>query len=277
MNIFARAVGARIARFLNRPSSTYAPPTTNSLAALKAVIRAGDVLLVEGDRHISTAIKYLTQSTWSHAALCTTSGASAQAQQPILVEADMEHGVCLVPLEKYGSMHTRICRPVGLSAAQIQIVVDAALNRCGHQYDLKNVIDLGRYLFPLPFVPPRFRRNLLALGSGDPTRAICSTLIAQAFARIGYPIAARMHHHSLVAPRDFDTSPWFDIVKPSVALCERWEIYLNDRPPWIVADTQAGVFASPTICATDPPENWAAPQNGIASDRAEDRAESIQN
>jgi len=129
-------------------------------------------------------------------------------------------------------MHTRICRPVGLSPQQIHIVVDAAVRRCGHQYDLKNVVDLGRFLFPLPFVPPRFRRQLLALGSGDPTRAICSTLIAQAFAAIDYPVAARMHHHSLVAPRDFDTSPWFEIVKPSILLGDRWQRYLADCPPW---------------------------------------------
>lgn len=237
MNYFARTIGRQIARFLNRPSSTYAPPTTNSLAALRAVIQPGDVLLVEGDRHISTAIKYLTQSTWSHAALCVATSTLSNLDGPVLIEADMEHGVQLVPVAKYGSMHTRICRPVGLKPEQIQIVIEAALSRCGHQYDLKNVIDLGRYLFPLPFVPPRFRRQLLALGSGDPTRAICSTLIAQAFASINYPVAARMHHHSLVAPRDFDTSPWFEVVKPSILLGNRWQRYLNDCPPW-AAETE---------------------------------------
>ena len=232
MNVLTRAIGRQIARFLNRPSSTYAPPTTNSLAALRAVIRPGDVLLVEGDRHISTAIKYLTQSTWSHAALCVATSTDSEPDALVLIEADMEHGVQLAPLAKYGSMHTRICRPVGLTPQQIQTVVDSAVRRCGHQYDLKNVVDLGRFLFPLPFVPPRFRRQLLALGSGDPTRAICSTLIAQAFASIGYPVAARMHHHSLVAPRDFDTSPWFEIVKPSILLGDRWQRYLADCPPW---------------------------------------------
>ncbi len=86
--MFARAIGAQIARFLNRPSTTYAPPTTNSLAALRAVIRPGDVLLVEGDRHISTAIKYLTQSTWSHAALCVAPSRATDPDAPVLIEAD---------------------------------------------------------------------------------------------------------------------------------------------------------------------------------------------
>jgi hypothetical protein len=78
---------------------------------------------------------------------------------------------------------------------------------------------------------------MLALGSGDPTRAICSTLIAQAFQSVRYPIlpsvtrrpAARddcndcydeilhIRHHSLFVPRDFDISPYFEIVKPSLA------------------------------------------------------------
>lgn len=78
---------------------------------------------------------------------------------------------------------------------------------------------------------------MLALGSGDPTRAICSTLIAQAFQSVRYPILPRIEslpssdprcrgcideilhvrHHSLFAPRDFDVSPYFEVVKPTLA------------------------------------------------------------
>lgn len=101
--------------------------------------------------------------------------------------------------------------------------------------------NLARYLFPTPPVPTRFRRQFLSLGSGDPTRAICSTLIAQAFESIHYPIIAlepkttglsanednflsqpfqpqkfKPKHHSLLTPRDFDVSPYFAIIKPTV-------------------------------------------------------------
>ncbi len=48
----------------------------------RAVIKPGDVLLVEGRARVSTAIKYLTQSTWSHAALVMNSDAGE------LIEAD---------------------------------------------------------------------------------------------------------------------------------------------------------------------------------------------
>ena len=36
---------------------------------MERYIRKGDVVLVEGNERISEVIKYLTQSSWSHAAL----------------------------------------------------------------------------------------------------------------------------------------------------------------------------------------------------------------
>ena len=134
-------------------------------------------------------------------------------------------------------MHTRICRPVGLSDEDRKKVIDYVITRIGQQYDLKNIFDLVRYLLPMaPVVPIRFRRRLLALGSGDPTRAICSTLIAQAFQSVHFPILPEIkrewsddpkcadyyaevyqtRHHSLFTPRDFDISPFFNIIKPTI-------------------------------------------------------------
>ena len=126
--------------------------------------------------------------------------------------------------------HTRICRPVGLSQEDCGTVCNYAIERIGFDYDLRNIIDLMRYLVPLP-VPQRWRRRMIALGSGDPTRIICSALIAQAFEAVRYPIlpkvtqlesqAARreileIRHSSLYAPRDFDISPYFEVVKPTL-------------------------------------------------------------
>jgi hypothetical protein len=152
----------------------------------------------------------------------------------VLIEADVENGVLSAPASKYASAHTRICRPVWLSADDIQAVIDFAVDRIGLAYDLRNIVDLLRYLLPTPPVPTRFRRRMIALGSGSPTQAICSTLIAQAFQAINYPILppieatgtavtpagmasasaqgagemAHIRHHSLFAPRDFDISPY---------------------------------------------------------------------
>jgi hypothetical protein len=204
---------------------------------LQAILQAGDVLLVEGNTRLSGAIKYLTQSTWSHAALYVgLDAASGLPQGHCLVDADTVQGVRSIGLEKFAHLHTRICRPIGLTPLERNTVVQAAIAKIGHQYDLRNVFDLARYLFPTPPVPTRFRRRLLALGSGDPTRAICSTLIAQAFESIYYPIlslekrqalsssreagfqpmAFKPKHFSLLTPRDYDVSPYFAIVKPTV-------------------------------------------------------------
>ena len=38
------------------------------VATLQRLLEPGDVVLVEGSSHVSTAIKYLTPYSWSHAA-----------------------------------------------------------------------------------------------------------------------------------------------------------------------------------------------------------------
>jgi len=239
VNKLLSTIGAGLARFLSRRVHVHgaAPETPQDL--LLATLRPGDVLLVEGHSRVSTAIKYLTQSTWSHAALyvgdhlADAGGTSGHG----FIEADIVAGVRSVGAEEYAGHHTRICRPVGLDAAACRQVTRYAIDRIGSHYDLRNVFDLARYLLPTPPVPTAMRRRMLAFGSGDPTRAICSTLIAQAFQSIRYPIlpivnrrdastpdcpgciAEAMHirHYSLFAPRDFDVSPYFQIVKPWLA------------------------------------------------------------
>jgi hypothetical protein len=231
-------VGRVLGRYLSEPAKNYRPLTTSSPALLRPTLQPGDVLLVEGNTRVSGAIKYLTQSTWSHAALYIGNVLAQDANDPdpdSLIEVDMVGGVWAVPLSKYEAFHTRICRPVALTVADAGRVVDYALSRVGHTYDLKNMFDLARYLLPMPPLPSRWRRRMLALGSGDPTKAICSTLIAQAFQSVGYPILPEMvrrnsdpgaedhnrdilyiRHFSLYTPRDFDISPYFDVVKPTV-------------------------------------------------------------
>ena len=62
-------IGDAIARYLQRPIAGFEPFTASDPSALRASLRPGDVLLVDGKNRISGAIKYLTQSTWSHATL----------------------------------------------------------------------------------------------------------------------------------------------------------------------------------------------------------------
>ena len=224
-----------IGRYLDTPLKNYEAVATSSQALLSEVLQPGDILLVEGDRRISVAIKYLTQSTWSHAAIYVGDVHKQGGADPdVLIEAELKDGVVYSPLSKYVDLHTRICRPYKLTDEDKNKLLAFLIERIGHQYDMKNIIDLARYLLPTPPVPVHWRRRMIALGSGDPTRAICSTLIAEAFQSICYPILPKietesssqnrlakqeiMHirHHSLFTPRDFDISPFFEIVKPGL-------------------------------------------------------------
>jgi hypothetical protein len=163
----------------------------------------------------------------------------------MIIEALLE-GVVVSPLSKYGDFNLRICRPSGLQRDDRQRVLDEVIAQLGSNYDLRNLFDLARYFFPVSLIPRRFRRRALRFGSGLPTEVMCSSLIARAFQNVGFPILPQMtlakvppptprrlrdylrrrgrnvtpysavfHRElpALVTPRDFDLSPYFDIVK----------------------------------------------------------------
>src|SRR5262245_5977155 len=230
--------GRRLGAWLRREVPREAPFVPSDPAALRRTLRPADVLLVSGSNQLSTAIKYLTQSTWSHAALYVGDALGThEADGDTLIEVNLGEGCVAVPLSKYDGFHTRICRPVGLTDADRETVVAYMASHLGTRYDMRNVVDLARYLLPTPPVPTRWRRRMIALGSGEPTRAICSTLIASAFQHVRYPILPRVEriaaetrsmtefqreemlhirHHSLYTPADFDLSPYFRVVKPTI-------------------------------------------------------------
>ena len=238
MGLVLDRLGNWLGRMLSRPVHVHGSAAPTPPELLLACLRPGDVLLAEGHSRISSAIKYLTQSTWSHAALFVGDALAGRAPDGhCFIEADIVDGVRSVGVARFEGLLTRICRPSGLTDTDRERVLAFAIERIGLQYDLRNVLDLARYLLPTPPVPQRFRRRMIALGSGDPTRAICSTLIAQAFQSVHYPILPvvlrqsagdpqcpgcmkeilRVRHHSLFTPRDFDVSPYFEIVKPGLA------------------------------------------------------------
>jgi hypothetical protein len=240
LEAFLDRIGGFIASRLKRQTSGYEPFTPSDPATLLSTLQPCDVLLVEGNQKVSAAIKYLTQSTWSHAAIYVGDMGLVDEETGDalrLIEVNLGEGVVASPLSKYATYNTRICRPVGLKPAVRKTIVDYCIARIGNKYDTRNILDLARYLLPTPPVPIRWRRRMIALGSGDPTREICSTLIAQAFQDVKYPILPlvmdvgedprvrsyysqsemlHIRHHSLFTPRDFDVSPFFNIVKPTL-------------------------------------------------------------
>ena len=213
--------------YLSVPSESRAKKTTHPYSLLKETIRPGDVLLVEGKERFSTFIKYLTQSNWSHSAIYVGErGRNEKGEALDLLEADIKEGVRLIPLSEYGTFHTRICRPLNLDKEDLEEIINYCFDRLGHRYDIKNIIDLARYLFPVPWVPTRYKKKVLDLGSSDQSEVICSSLLAEAFQSIDYPILPiieeknetgyhKRYPATLFTPSDFDRSPYFEIIKPT--------------------------------------------------------------
>jgi hypothetical protein len=248
-----RWLGRQLADYLSRPREGIGGRPVTTPARWADQLQPCDVLLVDGSSKVSTAIKYLTQSTWSHAAIYVgpEAGITVNGEVAALVEADVRDGVRIVPLSCYADVNVRICRPSGLTPEDQARVIEFACRAIGDQYDLRNVFDLMRYLLPEPPVPTRWRRRMIALGSGEPTRAICSTLIAQAFQSVGYPILPVLHapetgaevahaerylpiHYSFITPRDFDLSPYFRVVKPTLEVGFDYR-----RFPWLTGSHPA--------------------------------------
>lgn len=244
-------------KLLTKPLAQDIPRVPNDMVRLKRYIRKGDVVLVEGNERISECIKYLTQSSWSHSAIYV--GDEPLRRDPVtrqrlldefgeeanhlLVEALVDEGVVLTPLQKYRDFNVRVCRPFNLSRADCAAVIDHVLGNVGYTYDLKNIFDLGRYFLPVHLIPRRLRRTALEFGSGEPTHVICSSMIAKAFRKVKFPIVPQFKEPPLsdedrtgivrlirrpsarrfgvlqpvptafITPRDFDLSPYFEIIK----------------------------------------------------------------
>ncbi len=261
----------RIIEYLTEPLPGYEQRVRNDLDALKAHLRKGDVLLVEGDQRVSAIIRYLTQSSWSHATLyigdelLRRGGEQAErvhrqfgAEAEHLIVEALPQGVVASPVAKYVDYNVRICRPHGLRDAHARTIMDEAVAAIGWRYDMQNVLDLARYTIPVRLVPDRWRAGALHFGSGQPTEVICSSLLARLFTRVRFPILPthvtpqpgeegvpetpgtagrerighalsrrvfgqpsrreytglfQIRHPTLVTPRDFDLSPYFDVIK----------------------------------------------------------------
>ncbi len=217
-----------------------------------------DVVLVEGRSRVSDVIKNITQSPWTHAALyigrlveIEDSEVRAHIEkfydgdphQQLIIEALLGEGTIVAPLDKYRPDHLRICRPKGLSLGDAQRVIAYASRHLGCDYDLRQMLDLARFMFPYSVLPRRWRSSLFQHNAGIPTRTVCSSMIAAAFASVRFPVLPvihrtasgriRLHRRNfrLFTPSDFDYSPYFDIIKYPYLGFEDLAVYR--RLPWI--------------------------------------------
>lgn len=163
----------------------------------------------------------------------------------LVVEA-LTEGVVASPLSKYVDHNLRVCRPHRLRPAHLTEVIDAAVDSIGMRYDLRNVVELALYLARVSLLPVRYRRRALRFGRGG-NKVICTSLLGRIFQDVGFPVLPSMAHRAapgvpgrrtllarlgrrsepysavyrrrhptLLMPRDFDLSPFFEIVKFNV-------------------------------------------------------------
>ena len=95
-------LGRWLAQHLRREVPGEEPFMPADPQALRRTLRPADVLLVAGASTLSTAIKYLTQSRWSHAAIyvgdALESGGLGESHK--LIEVDPVDGCIAIPLSK---------------------------------------------------------------------------------------------------------------------------------------------------------------------------------
>ena len=156
-----------------------------SLSEIKSVLRPCDVILIEGKSRVSKAIQFITESNWSHAAIFI---GKYKKFENCLIEVKLVDGCVYTDLNYYSNYNIRVCRPMFLSPAMKKDMLIFFKNKIGVTYDLRNIFDLIRFIYPNPPVPKKYRRNLIGIGAGNPTKAICSTLIAQGFQKQNHPI-----------------------------------------------------------------------------------------
>jgi hypothetical protein len=243
---------------------TYEPPTSEIMPfdynRLVHEIRPGDVLLIEGRSRISHIINTITLSSWTHAGLYIGRlvdiededrkklikqylPADAEDNSRLVFESLIDQGSVQTRLATYRNHHIRICRPIGISPMDVNAVIDYALRSLGQPYNVRQLLDLARFLLPWTLMPRRWGSSLFRTATGDPESGICSSLIAEAFSSVQFPILPYIKQDEkegievyqrnpyLFTPKDFDVSPYFEIIKYPLFNPEEPLPYYK-RMPW---------------------------------------------
>jgi hypothetical protein len=203
-------------------------------------VKPCDVLLIEGRSIVSDVIKQISQSAWTHS--CLYIGRVHDIEDEILKNKLMQHykgppnkqlivesllgqGLICSPLETYKGYHIRISRPRNLSRKDANTVLAYLINRLGSGYVVRQLYDMWRFFVPWSIFPRRWRSSLFTNPKSQSARTVCSTVIAEAFQEVEFPILPIIkikkdntielyqRNPRMLAPKDFDYSPYFDIIK----------------------------------------------------------------
>lgn len=262
-------------------------------------IRPCDVLLIEGRSRVSDLIRSITQSSWSHAALylgrlhdiedpkmrsMVSAHFECSPDTQLIIEGIMGKGAIISALSAYQYDHIRVCRPRGLFRQDSQQIISHAIQKLGYDYDVRQVIDVARFMLPWKLFPRRFRSKLFLDHTSENSKIVCSTMIAEAFASVDFPILPLVKTHDtkgyeliarnpkLYTPRDFDYSPYFDIMKyPYIEFAD----YAQYRKlPWnregLMSHDRVGVHSVKPKTQDPIPSAALAPEVNIANTETEE-------
>ncbi len=232
-------------RFYNRfldwltaePPPVETPPC--DFNRLKYEVRPGDVILVEGRSRVSSVIRIITQSSWTHAAIyigrlhdiedshlrkIVATHMKKRENVRLVIEGLPGQGIVVTPLSTYRHHHIRICRPIGLTPSDAELVIAFVIKALGMPYNVRHLLDLARFLLPWSILPRRWGSVLFRTSTGEADSGICTSLLAEAYTSVKFPILPylKIDHETielihrnphLITPKDFDYSPYFEIIK----------------------------------------------------------------
>lgn len=212
-------------------------------------IKPTDLILIEGRSKISEIISTVTRSPWTHAAIyigkyydyrgtkyadLVNTNYSGALDEPLIVESMLGKGTIISKLSVYKGYHIRLCRPKDLAIQDQEKIIDFALSQVGNQYSLKEIFDLLRFFLPFKLLSRDLKAKLFSKKAGSNTKMVCSSMLASAFQSVQYPIMPMISNDkdrgvelikrnpSLITPKDFDHSPYFEIIKyPIIAIGEK--------------------------------------------------------
>src|SRR5689334_5793170 len=99
-------------------------------------IQQCDVLLIEGQNRVSSIIRHITQSVWTHAVLYIghlheiedealaehiRKNCDCDANSQLMIETEIGKGTSISTLDKYRKYHLRLLRPKGLTKKDSQL------------------------------------------------------------------------------------------------------------------------------------------------------------
>ncbi|MCW8931629.1 MAG: hypothetical protein OQL19_15530 [Gammaproteobacteria bacterium] len=264
VNLWDRLWNATVKWLNTEKVSSDLPPS--DFKQLCYEIRPGDVVLVEGRSRVAEVIKLITQSPWTHSALYighihdistpelrqkVLSYYEGSPDDPLVIEALLGEGTVVHSIEKYRHDHLRICRPSNITPKDAKKVTEYGITKLGSEYHVRQLLDLARFLFPYSLLPRRWRsslfmHNLPNKNTSDAnttaTSTVCSSMISEAFAKVQFPILPvteqlkngqynlYMRNPRLMIPKDFDYSPYFEIIKYPIYRFDKVSMY--KKMPW---------------------------------------------